>query len=132
MPKVIDQAGVIPIRDGKICLVTSSNGQRWVIPKGMIDLGHSAKRAAIIEAWEEAGLSGDTYDNPLGIYHYEKDGRRYRVTVFRMDVTEEAGQWPEMGRQRIWLTPEQAIDHVVEMELRTLILGFTEFSFVGS
>jgi hypothetical protein len=41
------QAGVIAVRSGKICLVTSSNGKRWVIPKGVIEPGQTAGETAL-------------------------------------------------------------------------------------
>src|SRR5262249_26119697 len=52
------QAAAIPIKDGMVCLITSSNGKRWVIPKGLIDPGHTAGESALLESWEEAGLVG--------------------------------------------------------------------------
>ena len=58
MARAIEQAAAIPVYDGRVCLVTSRTGRRWVIPKGRIDPGHTAAEAARIEAWEEAGLLG--------------------------------------------------------------------------
>ena len=58
MPSWGRQAATIPVRDGRVCLVTSSNGRRWVLPKGQIDPGHTPAEAALVEAWEEAGLVG--------------------------------------------------------------------------
>ena len=75
MPETNRQAAVIPIRDGRLCLVTSSSGKRWVVPKGQIDNGFTAGEAALLEAWEEAGLLGVLTPEPVGSYHYEKDGR---------------------------------------------------------
>ena len=49
----IRQSGAIPLRNGRVCLITSSNGKRWVIPKGLIDPGHTAGETALQEAWEE-------------------------------------------------------------------------------
>ena len=43
----VRQAAVIAMQDGRICLVTSRNGRRWVLPKGLIDLGHTAGEAAL-------------------------------------------------------------------------------------
>src|SRR5688572_2219239 len=94
-PGSIRQAAVIPIRSGQVCLVLSSNGKRWVIPKGCIELGQTAGETALQEAWEEAGLVGVLQPEPVGAYVYEKSGSRYRVTVFRMHVTAVADDWPE-------------------------------------
>jgi 8-oxo-dGTP pyrophosphatase MutT (NUDIX family) len=50
----VRQAAALPLRQGKVCIITSSNGKRWIIPKGLIDPGHTAGEAALQEAWEEA------------------------------------------------------------------------------
>src|SRR6476661_5767153 len=80
MSQVLRQAAVIPMADGRVGMVTSSSGRRWVVPKGLIDGGHTAGEAALIEAWEEAGLVGVLGRDPVGSYLY---------------VTEEAVDSPE-------------------------------------
>src|SRR5438132_7305454 len=107
------QAGVIAVRSGKICLVTSSNGKRWVIPKGLIDPGQTAGEAALQEAWEEAGLVGALEPEPVGSYRYDKDNATYHVTVFLMRVADVAQEWPERdARQRIWVSPTGALRRI--------------------
>jgi 8-oxo-dGTP pyrophosphatase MutT (NUDIX family) len=132
MPKTIEQAGVIPVRDGRVCVISSSNGLRWVIPKGMIDPGHSPAEAATIEAWEEAGLIGAIHAEPVGRFEYEKNDRPHRVTVFRMDVTEALGNWPERFRRREWLLPEAAALRIREPELRAMILATCDYALAGA
>jgi 8-oxo-dGTP pyrophosphatase MutT (NUDIX family) len=107
------QAGAIPVRAGKICLVTSSNGKRWVIPKGLIDPGHTAGETALQEAWEEAGLTGVLQPEPLGSYLYEKWCGVCHVTVFLMKVSDEAADWPEHDRRvRSWVNLAGALDRL--------------------
>ncbi|MCS6851834.1 MAG: NUDIX hydrolase [Gemmataceae bacterium] len=119
----IRQAAAIPILSGQVCLITSSSGRRWVVPKGCFEPGKTAADIALQEAWEEAGLIGVLRGEPIGHYHYEKLGRRYHVTVFVLDVTEVADDWPEMKlRQRRWLSGERAIARIQEPDLRDLIL----------
>src|SRR5438094_4482146 len=114
-PDYIRQAGTIPVRGGAVCLVTSSNGKRWVIPKGIIDPGHTAGEAALQEAWEEAGLAGVLSREPVGSYLYEKWGRTCHVTVFLMDVTEIRDEWPERSmRQRVWVSVAEALKRLEE------------------
>jgi 8-oxo-dGTP pyrophosphatase MutT (NUDIX family) len=121
-PDWLPQAAAIPVRAGKVCLVTSSSGRRWVIPKGMIEPGKTAGEIAVQEAWEEAGLVGVLRPEPVGSYLYEKYGRTHHVTVFRMAVTEVADDWPERGlRERCWLGPAEALDRIEEPGLRELI-----------
>ena len=122
MPEVFRQAGVLPLLEGRLCLVTSSSGRRWVIPKGMIDPGHNAGEAALIEAWEEAGLVGTLVREPLGTYLYEKYGRKYYVIVYVLHVSEIATDWPERSlRQREWVELDEALERLEETGLRNLV-----------
>lgn len=122
MPIWVRQAAAIPIRDDRVCLVTSSSGRRWVVPKGQIDPGHTAGEAALVEAWEEAGLVGALDAEPLGSYAYEKLGRELHVLVFRMSVTEVRDEWPERPiRMRAWVTLDEALDRIDEPGLRNLL-----------
>jgi 8-oxo-dGTP pyrophosphatase MutT (NUDIX family) len=132
MPRVVEQAGVIAVRDGAVCIITSSNGSRWVIPKGLIDPGCTVEEAAELEAWEEAGLRGRLSDEPVGTFEYFKDKRIYRVTVFRMDVTHAAFDWPERHRRREWVVPESAMERIREVELQMLIRAQFEYALSGA
>ncbi|MFL5340653.1 MAG: NUDIX hydrolase [Gemmataceae bacterium] len=118
----IRQAAAIPVREGLVCLVTSSNGRRWVVPKGMMEPGKTAGEIALQEAWEEAGLVGTLQPHPLGAYFYEKYGGTCHVTVFRLDVTDVLDRWPEADlRKREWLTPDDALERIGEPGLRDLL-----------
>jgi 8-oxo-dGTP pyrophosphatase MutT (NUDIX family) len=118
----IHQAAAIPVRGGQVCLVTSSSGTRWVVPKGHLEPDKSAGQVALQEAWEEAGLVGVLRPEPVGTYLYSKFNNLYHVTVFVMEVTEAAEQWPEDTlRHRAWLEPAEALDRVQEKGLRELI-----------
>jgi 8-oxo-dGTP pyrophosphatase MutT (NUDIX family) len=118
----IRQAAVIAVRAGRVCLVQSSGGKRWVIPKGHIARGHTAAETALCEAWEEAGLLGRLRSEPVGSYLYQKDGRVYHVTVFLMSVTEAVDDWPERARRpRCWLRPAQALARVEHAGLCKLL-----------
>jgi 8-oxo-dGTP pyrophosphatase MutT (NUDIX family) len=118
----IRQAAALPIRKGRICLITSRNGKRWVIPKGLIDPGQTAGEAALQEAWEEAGLVGTLDPEPVGSYLYEKYGGICHVTVFVMHVTEMAQSWPERDfRQRAWLGPGGALERIDDPGLADVV-----------
>ncbi len=127
-----NQVAALPIRrtggDIEVLLVTSRETRRWVIPKGWpwADRGHH--EAAAAEAWEEAGIRGTVCDVPVGTFHYDKrrkeDVLAVEVTVFLLDVHEEATHWPEESqRSRAWFSPEAAAKAVVEEELKTLLLA---------
>jgi 8-oxo-dGTP pyrophosphatase MutT (NUDIX family) len=119
--RFIRQAAAIPILDGHVCLVTSSSGKRWVIPKGMLEPGKTTAEIALQEAWEEAGLVG-VLGGPVGTYQYEKYGGTYLVTVFSMQVQDAKDDWPEAGvRRRVWVSPDEAIDLIEEEGLREIL-----------
>jgi 8-oxo-dGTP pyrophosphatase MutT (NUDIX family) len=118
----VQQAAAIPVRSGRVCLVTTRSGKRWVIPKGCLEPGKTAGQIALEEAWEEAGLLGALQREPIGSYVYEKLGNIYHVTVFLMNVTEARSIWPEaVERQRIWLRPMTAVARVDYLGLRKLL-----------
>jgi 8-oxo-dGTP pyrophosphatase MutT (NUDIX family) len=118
----IRQAAAIPMKADKICLVTSSSGKRWVVPKGIIDPGGNASETALQEAWEEAGLVGVLEPAPVGSYVYDKWGSTCHVTVFVMHVTEAVADWPEKNiRERCWVTPKQALERIFDEGLREVV-----------
>jgi 8-oxo-dGTP pyrophosphatase MutT (NUDIX family) len=121
---VLRQAAVVPLRNGQVCLVSSRNGKRWVVPKGCLEPGKTAGEVALDEAWEEAGLLGLLDHEPVGSYVYEKDGLLCYVVVFLMAVTDEVAGYPEAGlRQRIWVAAGEAMSRVEDLGLRQIIRG---------
>ena len=121
----VPQAAAIPVRAGRVCLVTSRNGKHWVIPKGCQEHGKTPEQIALQEAWEEAGLMGVLKRDPVGSYVYEKAGNRYHVTVFLLHVTEVARDYPECGwRTRRWYRPARTVRRVGEQSLRRLLRQF--------
>lgn len=125
MPSIsepIRQAAALPIRRGRICLITSRNGKRWVIPKGWIEPGQTAGETALQEAWEEAGLVGALEREPIGSYLYEKEGQRYHVTVFVMKVTAVEQEWPEKSfRQRSFVGPAGFFERIEDEGLLDIV-----------
>ena len=118
----IRQAAALPIKAGKICLITSSNGRRWIIPKGLIEPGQTAAENALQEAWEEAGIVGTLKPDPVGSYLYEKNGEICHVTVFVMNVHEVAQAWPERTmRQRSWVSLPGALQRIEDIGLGEIL-----------
>ena len=116
------QAAAMPVRGGRICLVTSRNGNSLVVPKGCLEHGRTAEQIALQEAWEEAGLIGLLHSPPIGSYRYEKAGTRFEVMMFLMDVTTVVKDWPESRwRSRHWLRLADAVARVRVRGLRKLI-----------
>jgi 8-oxo-dGTP pyrophosphatase MutT (NUDIX family) len=131
MPQLFRQVAAVALRDGLVCLVTSRNRRRWVVPKGHVEPGQTPQETAVAEAWEEAGLRGTVDPEPLGIYHYRKRGRSHAVTVYRFNLLVEHEQWPErLQRDREWVPIDEAARRVHEMELRDLLLELASESLV--
>lgn len=130
---MIEQYGVLAWKESEdghrhVLLITSRETKRWVIPRGNPIAGLSPPQAAAQEAWEEAGIRGETGAEPIGAFAYQK--RRINgafvpaeVQVFEMRVTEEAQTWPEAHeRERRWFVPGEAAAAVDEPDLKALLL----------
>ncbi|HUF09179.1 MAG TPA: NUDIX hydrolase [Rhodothermales bacterium] len=119
------QSGVIPHRrrDGRIeiLLVTSRNGRRWVIPKGIIEPHLSPRRSAEKEALEEAGIKGRVSRKSIGSYTYEKWSGTCHVEVFEMKVERVEAKWQEQVRTRRWFAISDAASKVDQKKLKQLI-----------
>ena len=128
-PDTLLQAGAIPLRMGQVCLVTSRNGKRWVIPKGWPVRGLSPAQSAAREAREEGGLVGRMDERSVGHYHYNKrlaDGSSVLCTVevFALEVERQLKSWPERDERRTqWFALQDAAAAVDEPELTALIRG---------
>lgn len=127
----IRQVAAIPFRlnargDIEVMLVTSRTTRRFIVPKGWPMKGKSGRKAATIEAQEEAGVLGKTRKEPAGIYSYWKrlanSFVRVDVIVYLLEVTEELANWQEARRrQRAWLAPVDAAMLIDEPDLSTLV-----------
>lgn len=117
-------------RHPRILLVTSRDTGRWIIPKGWPIDGRSPEDVAMVEAWEEAGVTGRAAAEPLGSFTYTKlrpngEGIPCAVQVFALRVERLERRYPERSeRRRKWFTPEKAARKVAEPGLRALLLGF--------
>ncbi|MBZ9942616.1 NUDIX hydrolase [Mesorhizobium sp. BR1-1-13] len=129
--ETIRQVAAIPFRldqrgDIEVMLVTSRTTRRFIVPKGWPMKGKSGRKAATIEAQEEAGVIGKTLKQPAGTYSYWKRLAnrfvRVDVIVYLLEVTQELADWQEAKRrQRAWLAPADAAMLIDEPELSTLV-----------
>jgi ADP-ribose pyrophosphatase YjhB (NUDIX family) len=131
----IRQVAAIPFRlnargDIEVILVTSRTTRRFIVPKGWPMKGKSGRKAATIEAQEEAGVLGKTLKQPAGTYSYWKRLAnrfvRVDVIVYLLEVSEELADWQEAKRrQRAWLPPADAALLIDEPDLSTLVNTLT-------
>jgi 8-oxo-dGTP pyrophosphatase MutT (NUDIX family) len=124
--RVFQQAGAVPFRvlaDGtvQVMLITNRDGG-WIVPKGMIDRGHTPEQTAQTECMEEAGVLGQLGPGVIGTYEYDKGQKRCRVRLFALRVSEEMERWPEgRWRRRQWLSQLEAVERASIPAVRAII-----------
>ncbi len=116
-------------KDLLICLITSRETNRWIIPKGWPKTDVENYKMAEIEAQEEAGLHGPISKSYLGTYIYKKKLHTFasvmcKVEVYPLLVTKQDITWPEKGQRNIdWFSQEEAANLVEEEQLSQLLLN---------
>ncbi|MNX25860.1 NUDIX domain protein [compost metagenome] len=130
----VRQVAVLPWRLGEngveVMMITSRETRRWVIPKGGRMVGKTDPQAAAQEAYEEAGVQGETLEAPIGHFRYAKrlksgETQACVVAVYPLEVLIQLGAWPEdQQRQRRWMPQTDAADAVHEEDLADLIRDF--------
>lgn len=116
----------------EVLLVTTRDTGRWIIPKGWPMKRKKPHKAAAIEAWEEAGVTGIASKNAVGHFHYLKgmeDGSDVpcSVSVFLLKADNIEDDYPEKEqRKREWVSCADAADRVLEGELKVLLLSLPE------
>jgi len=119
-------------KNGKIefLLITSRRTKRWILPKGWPENKMTPGESAANEAFEEAGVTGEHDERPIGIYCYNKKVEPGEilpcvVTIFSLKVKNILSNYPEkLERKRKWFTRENAAKSVAEPELAMLIKCF--------
>ncbi len=109
----------------RVLLITSRETGRWVIPKGWPMKGKPDSKAALQEAWEEAGLAkikGSV--ERIGTYFYEKAYRKSKnkpvfVKTYLAEAKTFKTKFPEAGQRKLkWVKPKRAAKMVKEPSLR--------------
>lgn len=118
------QVAALPVRrrrDGglEVCLVTTRETRRWVIPKGWPEKELKDWQAAEREAFEEAGLEGKMTKTVVGSFPYWKRMEDHfvlvEVDVYMLLVEKEFADWAEKAeRERRWLAIAEAAEEVLE------------------
>ena len=124
------QSAALPYRHHEgavqVLMVTSSSGQKWVIPKGICEPGLTAQDSAATEALEEAGIIGEVEQACIGRYEHAKWGATCAVSVYPMVVTRMLpdSERDERHRRREWVSPREAAARVAHPGLARIISGF--------
>ncbi|KAK8805393.1 hypothetical protein WA158_002049 [Blastocystis sp. Blastoise] len=122
-------AGTIPVRNGKILLVTSRRKPVWGFPKGGWENDESCQECAIRESKEEAGVTG-IITHSLGQHsHYSNSCCVSSWEMFILQVDREYEHWPEESeRQRKWCTIEEALLLPMNMTTSYFLQEYIKFS----
>jgi len=92
--------------------------------------GKTPAQSATQEAWEEAGVRGQSDGRCLGVYSYVKDLDGVPdvpciAMVYAVEVSELSERFPEAGqRERKWVSRKKAAQMVDEPELARIIRDF--------
>lgn len=103
---------------------------KWILPAGSIELGETARQAALREAKEEGGIEGELYGDasPLkgvgaSLGTFERVDKPQMTEVFLFRVTRElpAEEWEEGHvRSRKWFSLPSAISELQWKGLDTM------------
>ena len=114
--------GVVMRRTGdrvEVLLVTARRSPGdWVLPKGHIENGETAREAAVREVLEESGVTA-TAGEELGDLHYGTPRGVIRSRFFLMRFKSE--DEPRESRERAWLRPEEALRRLRWDDARELV-----------
>lgn len=103
----IEQAGALVISDGQV-LLRRHAPDLWLIPKGHVECGETAIRAAQRELREETGVEGIPRSF-VGRIPFQRRGREYDLRLYTFSFvreTEEAAA--HLGTDAVWLPIAEA------------------------
>ncbi|NOD62637.1 MULTISPECIES: NUDIX hydrolase [unclassified Ruegeria] len=118
----------------EVLLITTRKAQHWIIPKGWFIPGLSPAETALQEAWEEAGVSGQSSGVRQGQFlHHKHQSNRppvlILVDVFPVHVRSVSQDFPEQGmRKRKWYPLKKAALKVHSPGLSNLLRDFKPYA----
>jgi 8-oxo-dGTP pyrophosphatase MutT (NUDIX family) len=124
LAQFVEQAGAVIFRRGddgfRVLLVRArKNPSDWIFPKGTIEANETAAEAAVREAEEEAGVTGNVVSALWPALTFEAGGRSLRVQYFLVEFT---GTTPaKESREVAWLPPSAAREQLAHAAAQTLL-----------
>ena len=120
----VPQAGAIVYRleagHVYLLLVRSKKDPRmWVFPKGHIDPGETPAVTALRETEEEAGVTGELIGSTGRTLAFQSGAEWVEVEYFLVKLIAER-ESPE-GRQKVWVSPDEAIARLQFENARDLV-----------
>ncbi len=105
---VVQAGGIVVRRQGRrlrVLIVRSSDGLNWLFPKGHVERGETAERAAVREVREEAGVKASVV-RFAGRQRYANKRRRVQVSYYVLEYRRKARA--EDDREIRWCTRSEA------------------------
>lgn len=123
VPRRIEAAGGVIVRDGRVAVVHRGRYDDWSLPKGKLDAGESFEEAALREVLEETGFECELGRELDPVSYVDQKGRPKLVRYWLMEVT--AGEFAandEVDELR-WLPPAEAAEILTYPHDRDLVAG---------
>ncbi|MFG0253764.1 MAG: NUDIX hydrolase [Rhodopirellula sp. JB053] len=120
------EIGVLPYRKHKnrleVVLVTTRRRKYWIFPKGQTEKHKTASEVAQLEAFEEAGVTGNVKKSNNKKFRIRRGGRKVEMRVFPMKLDEVLPKWPEDDeRERVVVSVEEALKMIKGKSLRKCV-----------
>jgi 8-oxo-dGTP diphosphatase len=103
---VIEAAGGVVVREGRVLLVHRDRYDDWSLPKGKLEPGETWEQAALREVEEETGVRAEL-GAYLGESRYEVGGVAKTVRWWSMSTTDDARPSGEVDAVQ-WATIDEA------------------------
>ena len=123
VPRRIEAAGGVVIRDGKVAVVHRDRYDDWSLPKGKLDKGESFEQAALREVLEETGLQVELGEELEPVSYVDQKGRPKVVRYWLMEVVGGEFQANDEVDELRWLAPGDAVELLSYPHDRELVEG---------
>lgn len=123
VPRRIEAAGGVVIRDGKVAVVHRDRYDDWSLPKGKLDKGESFEQAAMREVLEETGLQVELGEELEPVSYVDQKGRPKVVRYWLMEVVGGEFQANDEVDELRWLAPGDAVELLSYPHDRELVEG---------
>jgi 8-oxo-dGTP pyrophosphatase MutT (NUDIX family) len=100
-------------------LITSSDSENWVLPKGHIEEHESPEEAALRELKEEAGVLGIIVEK-LSVQTFEKPKETATVQYYLIKAIIQLQ--PKETRKILWLVEDEVIKYLSFEDSKTIFL----------
>ncbi|QKQ98950.1 NUDIX domain-containing protein [Candidatus Nanohaloarchaea archaeon] len=106
---MIELAGNLIIRDGKILLLYREDEGHWEVPGGKVEESESPTEAAVREAKEEIGTEVEL-EKPFYSGEFQKDGEMYLWHGYIANTDDEPAIQEETFQKMEWVDPVELDD----------------------